>query len=209
MPQTAVANKKTQESSVDTIAFPPRAPYRFTVEQYERMGQFGILKTNDRVELLEGWIVAKMTQNPPHNAAIDNAQELLRAILPAEWRVREQKAVRLADSEPEPDLVIVRGPLKQYAQRHPVGADIALAVEVADTSLEVDRQYKGRMYARARIPIYWIINLVESQVEVYTQPRGGKSPAYRSLEVFGLKDSVPLIVSGRRLGMVPVRDLIP
>jgi Uma2 family endonuclease len=205
----SVALKMACEPTPPAMPFRSRSFYRFKVAQYERMVETGILGANDRVELLEGWVVDKMTQNPPHNAAIDYSQEILRAILPPDWRVREQKAVRLVDSEPEPDLAIVRGPMQRYARRHPAAADIGLIIEVADSSLDDDRRHKGRMYARARIAVYWIVNLVESQVEVYSQPRGGKSPAYRERQVYGKEASVPLVIAGRPLGIVAVRDLLP
>src|SRR6266849_732076 len=89
-----------------------RPTHQFTVEQYERMTEIGLLNSADRVELLEGIIVDKMTQNPPHNAAIDLLREQLEPLLPSEYRIREQKAVRLAGSEPEPDLAVVLGPAK-------------------------------------------------------------------------------------------------
>jgi Uma2 family endonuclease len=187
----------------------PRPTHCFTVQQYERLAETGVLTANDRVELLEGLIVDKVTQNPPHNAAIDLGRSVLQGLLPPGWIIREQKAVRLIDSEPEPDLAVVRGPVKRYARRHPRPTDIAQAVEVADTSLADDRNRKGRIYARARIPVYWIINLVEAKVEVYTQPRGGRVPAYRERRDYGRDDVIPLIIAGQEVGVVAVRDLLP
>jgi Uma2 family endonuclease len=195
--------------SVPTIPFALGRLYRFTVEQYERMTEVGILGAKDRVELLEGWIIAKMTQNPPHNAGVDYTQEALRSLLPPEWRVREQKAIRLADSEPEPDVAVVKGPPNRYARRHPVPADIGALIEVADTSLLDDRRRKIPLYARARIPVYWIVNLPESRVEVYTQPKAGKSPTYQHRQDYGIDDSVPVVIDGKELGRIPVRDLLP
>src|SRR5215471_5476439 len=110
-----------------------RPPHRFTVEQYERMTELGLLTAADRVELLEGIIVDKMTQHPPHSVAVDLAREHLEPLLPPDYRIRDQKPVRLAGSEPEPDLAVVLGPVKRYARRHPGPQDIALVVEVADT----------------------------------------------------------------------------
>src|SRR5215472_7164417 len=109
-----------------------RAMHRFTVEQYERMAELGFLTSSDRVELLEGIIVDKMTQNPPHNAAIDLVRDQLAPLLSPDTRLREQKAIRLGESEPEPDLAVVVGPAKRYARRHPGPQDVLLVVEVAD-----------------------------------------------------------------------------
>jgi Uma2 family endonuclease len=182
--------------------------YRFSVEQYQRMSEAGVLTARDRVELLEGWIVEKMTQNPPHAAALDCAQEVLRPLLPPGWYLREQKPIVTPDSQPEPDLAVVRGPTSRYRQNHPRTADIGFVVDVADTSLEDDRTHKGRLYARARIAVYWIINLEAGQVEVYTQPRGGKSPAYRQQRSYKLDESVPLLIAGQVVSQVPVRKLM-
>src|SRR5262249_15403505 len=91
---------------VEQHASPCRPVHCFTVEQYERMTELGLLTASDRVELLEGIIVDKMTQNPPHNAAIDFVRDQLAPLLPPEYRTREQKAVRLGSSEPEPDVVV-------------------------------------------------------------------------------------------------------
>lgn len=184
-------------------------PYRFRVEQYERMIAAGVLTNEDRVELIEGIVIQKMTQHPPHAVAIDYTLDALRPLLPDGWRLREQKPIELSDSEPEPDLAIVRGPLQRYETRHPRPADIAVVLEVADSSLEADRRDKGRMYARARIPIYWIINLNERCVEVYSEPKGGKSPAYRQRNDYSIGASVPLMIDGNEVGQVSAIELFP
>ena len=188
---------------------PPLRAHRFTVEQYEQMGEIGVLTPNDRVELLEGWIVDKMTQTPPHNAVIDFVRASLETLLPQEWCVREQKAIRLTRSAPEPDLVVVQGPVSRYVRRHPTPEDIAIVIEVSDTTLTEDRTRKSRIYAQARIGEYWIVNLVESQLEVYTQPKGGKSAAYRDRQDYARQEAMPLVVAGRELGKIAVRDLFP
>jgi hypothetical protein len=89
----------------------PLFPIRpFTVAEYHRMIQAGIFTEDDPVELLEGWITPKMPRNPPHDGTLDRAEDALAGCLPAGWRVRRQKALTLADSEPEPDIVVCRGP---------------------------------------------------------------------------------------------------
>jgi Uma2 family endonuclease len=191
------------------IIEPPTYPLRrFTVAEYHRMAEAGILTEDDRVELLEGWVVPKMVHNPPHDATVDQAREAIDSRLPQGWRVRVQSAITTGDSEPEPDLAVVPGPAGRYRERHPGPEDVALLVEVADTSLSRDRG-KRRPYARARIPVYWIINLIDSRVEVYTDPNGpGRSPKYRRKEEYGIDDSVPLVVAGEALPPIPVRELL-
>jgi Uma2 family endonuclease len=188
---------------------PPPRTHRFTVEEYERLGEIGILTVKDRVELIEGWIVDKMTQNPPHNLAGDNLAELLRALVPSEWRVREQKAIRLSTSVPEPDVSVVQAPMSRYAKRHPGPADIALLVEVAESSLADDRVLMTRVYARAKIPVYWIINLKDRQVEVYTQPKVGRNAAYQQRHDYRVNETVPVVIAGKEVGQIAVKDILP
>jgi len=207
MPQLARPAPARLQEKASADSFYPL--HRFSVDQYEKMIEAGILTSADRVELIEGIVVQKMTQHPPHAVAIDFALDALHPLLPDGWRLREQKPIKLSNSEPEPDLVIVRGPLQRYERRHPGPRDIALLLEVADTALEADRQEKGRTYARAHIPVYWIINLIDRQVEVYTEPKGGKTPAYRRRMDYTFKAQVPLRIEGNEVGQVSVSELLP
>jgi Putative restriction endonuclease len=158
---------------------PPFPVYRFTVDQYHRMIETGILGENDKVELLEGWIVPKLPHNPPHDGTIWLAQTTLLAHLPPQWILRIQSSLTLAESEPEPDLVIARGPGRRYVTSHPKAKDVALVIEVADTTLEFDREVKGRIYAQPPLPVYWVLNLQENILEEYSLPKGGRVPEYK------------------------------
>lgn len=196
--------------SAERVTVPPPPHYRFTVAQYHRIIDAGVFGADERCELLEGAIVPKMTRKPPHDGCLYLAQTLLLAHLPADWVLRVQSAATLGGtSEPEPDLVVARGPARQYLRRHPGPRDVVLVVEVADTTLAEDRGRKARIYARARVPVYWVVNLIDSQVEVYTLPRAGRAPAYRSREDFRAGDRVPLVLDGRELARLPVRELLP
>ncbi len=171
-----------------TLEFSPFPVHRFTVEQYRHLGQTGVLTPADQVELLEGWIVPKMNHNPLHDGTIELVDNELRNFLPSGWRIRIQSVITTCDSEPEPDLAIVRGPAGRYLQAHPTMKDIALLIEVADSSLTKDR-LKCRLYARERIPFYWIVNLVERQVEVYSSPSGPMaSPEYLTRMDYGVEE---------------------
>jgi Uma2 family endonuclease len=186
---------------------PPQYPLRpFTVDEYHRMIEVGVLTEDDPVELLEGRIVLKMPRNPPHDSTIAQAQDTVNKHLPPGWHVRVQSAITLSDSEPEPDVGIARGQPHDYATHHPGPVDIAALIEVADSSLDRDRNLKGPLYARARIPVYWIINLVDSQVEVYTDPSGpGAAPCYHQRQDYD-NAAVPLVIAGQVVGQIPVRD---
>jgi Uma2 family endonuclease len=161
-------------SPVESVAaIPNDLIWRLSIEQYHAIIQAGILTDDDSVELLEGWLVFKMPKNPPHQATTRLVRTALENILPAGWYVDSQELITLSNSEPEPDIVVVRGDTRQYLDRHPGAEDIALIIEVSDTTLQRDRTVKKRIYARAGISIYWIVNLVEEQVEVYSQPKRG------------------------------------
>jgi Uma2 family endonuclease len=188
---------------------PARSFYRFSVEQYHDMIEAGILTEDDRVELLDGLVVEKMTHNPPHDAAVSLVNKLFLRHVPDAWIVRVQSATSLPGSEPEPDVAVVRGPERRYARSHPRPKDIALLVEVADSRVEVDREGKGTLYARARIPVYWLVNLPASRVEVYTRPRAGQAPAYQQRQDHRHGDAVPLIIAGQEIARIAVRDVLP
>jgi hypothetical protein len=174
------------------------------------MVQTGVLTENDPVELIDGWIVPKMPHNPPHDSAVELCEERLRPLIPAGWRVRIQSAITTPDSEPEPDLVVVAGTARSHSSRHPEPREIALVIEVADSSLSFDRGGKSAAYARSGIVCYWIINLVNRQLEVYTDPSGpAPSPSYRQRTDYGANTSVPLVIGGQQVALIPVSDLLP
>lgn len=186
-----------------------RPLYRLTVEQYHRMIDAGVLKGGARVELIEGLLVQKMTRNPPHEASLSRINRRLARLLPEEWVLRVQSSVTLRRSEPEPDFSVSRGPEEKYSRRHPGPRDIVLLIEVADTSLLEDRTTQATIYADARIPEYWIVNIVDGQVEVYTEPRGGRAPAYRQRRDCGPTEKIPLVLDGREIARIPVHELLP
>jgi hypothetical protein len=182
---------------------------RFTVDEYHKMIQAGALDEEARFELLEGWIVYKVTKNPIHDMTVDLVHDLLRDRVTG-WRVRSQSAITTADSEPEPDVVVAAGPAVQYKEQHPGPKDIALVVEVSDSSLNRDRNEKLIIYARAAIAVYWIVIRQEQVVEVYTDPTGPSvRPTYRGTHHFVLDNAVPLAVGGKNLPPIPVREIFP
>lgn len=183
--------------------------HRFTLEQYQAMIDAGVFTAEDRCELLEGWIIDKTTHNPPHDGCILAAQTLLLAILPPDWVLRIQSVLSLTQSAPEPDLLIARGPPRRYFKSHPTPNETGLLIEVADSTLDMDREFKALVYARAEVPVYWIINLIDSRVEVFTEPVGGKSPAYRKQRNYTATQVVPLVLDGKEIARVPVHELLP
>ncbi len=183
---------------------------RFRVDEYRRMRETGVLGEEDRVELLEGWIVQKMTRNPPRDTGLGLLIRALTAVMPTGWYSRTQMALATDFSEPEPDLTIVRGSERDYRAQHPRPRDTALVVEVADTSLDTDRAVKGLLYARVGIAAYWILNVVDGQVEVYGDSTGpDPNPEYRRRIDYVAGEFVPLLIEGREVARIAVADLLP
>lgn len=183
---------------------------RFTVPEYHAMLAAGVLTRGDPVELIDGYLVEKMSRNPPHDSAIDLFRAALAPFIRPGLLLRSQQAVTLLDGEPEPDFALVRGGPRSFARQHPRPADILLVAEVADTSLPIDRGLKGVAYARNGLPVYWIVNLEEGQVEVYTDPDPAATPpAYRTRTDYRPGDTVPVILDGQPAGGIAVDDLMP
>ena len=183
---------------------------RFSVERYQRMIETGILTPEDKVELLENYLVLKMPRNPSHDSTIQRLLEKLFPRRPAGWSIRVQSAVTLIDSQPEPDFAFVRGSSADYETSHPGPGDVGLILEVANSSLLRDQRDKTRIYARNNIPCYWIVNLVDRRLEVYTQPTGPTVvPAYQAFQTYQPGDAVPLVLGGVAVGTIAATDLLP
>jgi Uma2 family endonuclease len=155
-----------------------RAPalplWRMTRVRYDQLIDAGIFGPMDRVELLDGLLVAREPQGGPHATVVGLVAAALDKAFGRGFHVREEKPIALDErSEPEPDVVVVQGRLRDYVAAHP--SRPVLVVEVADTSLALDRLRKGSLYARARIADYWIVNLMDEVLEVYRDPVAGPS----------------------------------
>ena len=185
-------------------------PYRLTVAQFLRMIEAGIFQDKDDVELLAGRLIKKMTKDDPHDFAVTSLGQKYRGILGPSWVVREEKSVVLGRYwRPEPDLTAVRGPLDRYRTRAPRPADIGLLAEVADSTYAKDRGLKWTKYAACKVATYWIVNIPERRVEVYSSPTGrGNAARYQERRDYGPDDEVPVIVEGRELGRIKVSEIL-
>jgi Uma2 family endonuclease len=182
----------------------------FTVDQYDEMVRQGILDKDDRVVLLEGYVVLKMPANGPHENTVVALVELMTLLRPPGWVVRSQVGINASTSRPEPDVYVARGDRKTYAARRSAPADLGLVVEVSDSTLASDRVHKARIYARDRIPVYWVVNLPERRVEVYTDPTGpGDEPRYATVRHFPAGTAVPVELDGQAVAATPVDELLP
>jgi len=187
----------------------PLTVRRWTRDEYEKLVDFGVFQ-RDPVELIGGQLIVAEPRGSYHATAVGAADDALRAILPPGFIVRAQMPLALdEDSAPEPDLVVVRGRRADYRESHPERP--ALAVEVADSSLEFDRQHKGSLYARAGILDYWIVNLIDRVVEVCREPMADESAPYgwryRSVQILTRESMIAPLA----LPAVPiaVADLLP
>jgi Putative restriction endonuclease len=181
----------------------------YSVAEYQQLIATGALTADDRVELLENHVVLKMPRNPPHDGTLDLIMAALSGQIPRGSLLRVQQAIELSDSQPEPDFAIVSGNARSFVGRHPGPADVALLIEVADSSLLRDRLDKTRIYARASIPCYWIVNLVDRRVEVYDTPSGPVAmPSYGVVQHYHAGDVVPLTIGGAAITLA-VLDLLP
>jgi len=189
-----------------------RAPLtlrRWTRTEYDRLVDLGVFQ-RDPVELIGGQLVVAEPQGAYHAAAVTRVDYALRAAFPGGWIVRVQAPVSLDDdSEPEPDLVVVPGRPGDYHDGHP--AHPALAVEVAESSLEFDRQHKGSLYARAGIQDYWIVNLTGRVLEVCRDPAPDPAAAYgwRYRSVASLTPPAVVMPLAFTSSRIAVADLLP
>jgi len=178
---------------------------RFTVDEYYRMAETGILTESDRVELIDGEIVEMAPIGHHHTACVLALSALFARALGDRAMLSSQNPVLMPrDTEPQPDVVLLRPPLAHYWARLPQPADVLLLVEVADTSYRFDREIKLPLYAAAGVPEVWIVDLTRSVVEVFRRPEGA---VYRSNE---------RVARGGRLTpeafpdvAVPVEDILP
>jgi Uma2 family endonuclease len=146
--------------------------HRFTVDEYHRMGEVGIFSEDDRVELLAGEIIEMSPIGPLHAGTVGRLTALFTSRLGGEvivW-VQNPLLLRTEDSEPQPDVVLLRPRSDFYTQAHPEGQDVYLVIEVADTSAAADREVKFPIYARAGVPEAWLLNMSAQRLEVHRHP---------------------------------------
>ena len=184
--------------------------YRWSRRKYERLIDHGFLHEDDPIELLDGLLMVKEPQHSPHRTAILLATKALERAFGDGWFVQTQSPIVLGrQSEPEPDLCVVRGSPRDHVRAHP--RHPALVVDVAQSGLAIARRRKAHAYARGRIADYWIVNLVDRVVEVYREPaRPGPARrrwGYASVEVFRPAQSIAPLAAPS--ASIAVADLLP
>ncbi|MGZ3382558.1 MAG: Uma2 family endonuclease [Isosphaeraceae bacterium] len=186
---------------------PAESLYRMSLDQYEAMVASGVFSRGDRLHLIRGLLVAKMTQNTPHSTADLLCGDALERTIPPGWHVRPAKPIRIAGqaSKPEPDRSVARGEIRDYSRHDPDPGDVALVVEVADSRLREAHDLAG-VYGGGGIAVYWIVNLVDRQVEVYSDPFQG---GYRSRVEFKPGQAIPVVIASQQVGTIAVDDVLP
>ena len=182
-------------------------PRRFTVAEYLRMSEVGVLRPDERVELIDGQIVAMSPQGPVHSALLARIATRFVELFPRDRScVRPQSTIALGeDYAPEPDIAVVEGRCEDHERELPRSA--LLVVEVAETSVRLDRGRKSDLYAKARVPEYWIVNVPDGVLEVR---REASAAGYKSIRLLQSEDTV-LPLSLEKAGVAPLRvaDLLP
>ena len=177
----------------------------FSIAEYEQMVETGIFDEDDRLELIEGDIVAMSPIGTPHAACVRRLTRVLSRMLGERCQISVQCPMAIPDwSEPNPDVALLAPRADDYASAHPLPRHVRVLIEVADTSLAYDTNVKAPLYAKAGIREYWIVDLNAKQIVVYTRPRAGR---FASVASYGLGDRF----TSRRVPGVEfvVRDLVP
>ncbi len=204
-------NDVSDVSAAATPATPGFRPHRITVDRYQRMVDCGIFTEKDPVFLWHGGLVERMTKGSRHTSSLNKAYKRLDRLMPEGWFVEQDGPVILGDdSAPEPDLKVVRGLIEDYETRLVTARDVALIVEVSDSSVAVDSGEVLETYACESIPVYWLVNIPKRRVEVYSQPSGSAKPhRYSQSEFYGPGAEIPVVLDGQIVGNIAVDDILP
>ena len=199
---TPIAVQKPPPAAASRGA-PPSAK-KWTRQEFMDLGAQGLLEGR-RAMLIEGEIWEEGMMNPPHATGIQKASRWLHRAFPTGFDIRGQMPLDLgAETMPLPDLVVVRGSTDDYSRRHPIAGDVALIIEVADTSLKFDTTTKVEYYALAGIPEYWVVDTVNRVLIVHRNPVG---PAYQSKQTLAPSDSIAAASAPN--SVVSIGDLLP
>jgi Uma2 family endonuclease len=188
-----------------TAHLEPHTDFLWSREDYEELVRLDVFGPEDRIELLNGKLITMAPQKTAHAISYNLARKYLDRVFESGFDVRPQFPLVLDDrSEPEPDVAVVRGEVRDYSDHHPTAADTVLLVEVSDSSLDYERTDKLAAYARGGVPEYWILNLVDRVLEVYRKPAGD---SYGEKRTLGADD--PVAPLGCEDQAVSVSDLLP
>ena len=184
-----------------------QALYRLNVRQFQRMLDNGTIADEERIELIEGLLVSKPRRSRASIVVGNKGLRILWRMIPPGWHVAKGVPIVLSDwSRPEPDLALIRGVVDDYDEREATADETAMVVEIAEANLPADMADMTRVYAAAGIPVCWIINLLEGQVEVFADPR---RDGYQSHQVLARGQDVPIVIGGVEVAWIAVSDVLP
>ncbi|MFI5388067.1 MAG: Uma2 family endonuclease [Fimbriimonadales bacterium] len=190
-------------STIVGAATPLAAGGRMTVDEFERIDE----SLDGPFELIDGKLIRKPDMDPPHVWSTERLRKRLERMLPEGWTVRDDKPLRIPDfNERRPDIAVVRGDEDTYKRVHPKPDDVMLLIEVSVSTLYRDQSEKRHVYASSNIPVYWIVNALKQQVEVYTDPG---PDGYATCEVVKPGKSVRVVIDGKEVGQIAVDDFMP
>lgn len=182
----------------------------FTVDEYHRMGEAGIFDSEERLELIEGVVFMMSPIGSGHFKSVTLLQKRLGSLLPDTFDIAGQQPLQLIDSEPVPDVMVLRGAVESYTTI-PQPSQVAIAIEVSDATRARDRRKIG-LYAAAAIPEYWIVDLQTRQVEIHGRPTpsaGNRAACYESLTTYSVNDVIDVVLDDRSIGRLAVKDILP
>lgn len=193
------------------VASPLDHPYHLSAERYYEMIALGALRKRDALYLWKGRLVAKMTKGRPHVVAQSKLTNRMVPLVPVGWHVEQDQPIAIGnDSAPEPDLTVIRGTEDDYRNAPPSARDIALIVEISDSSLAEDLGDVLQTYATERVPVYWVVNLPKRVIVVHEDPTGpAERPDYRVRQEYPAGTEIPVVIEGREIGRIAVSDILP
>ncbi len=163
-------------------------PKRFTVEEFHKMTEAGILPEESGWEIIDGYIVDKMSIGSKHAGTVKRLSEMLRDLTRSQAIVSIQDPVHIDKyNEPEPDIALLKRRDDFYTESHPMPDDVLLLIEISDSTVETDRTVKKTLYAEAGIEEFWLVNLQENTIECYSSPKNG---SYRLAQIFETGETV-------------------
>ena len=197
-----------ERSPAEAPSSPEERPYLFSVDDFYRMIDRDIFPDEARVGLWEGRIYEEMAKKQAHSFSWTKLNAALIPILPPGWSLWAECTITLGpDMAPLPDMLILRGVAEEYRVRRPEAADAGLVVEVADSSLKIDTGAKLAAYARAGVAVYWVLNVKDNAIHIYTDPIPAEG-RYGSATTVGLDGSVPFVLDGKPIAMLAASDLL-
>jgi Uma2 family endonuclease len=197
-----------EQSPVEAPSSPIEMPYLFNVDEFYRMIDLDIFPDEARVGLWEGRVYEEMGKNHPHSFSWARLNATLLPMLPPGWSLWTECSIAISpDKAPMPDLLVLRGDLESYRHRRPVAGDVGLLVELADSSLKIDTGAKLKAYARAGIPAYWVFNLRDDVIYVYTDPIPSEE-RYGSMTTIAPDGSIPFVLDGMQVAMIPTSNVL-